>query len=513
MSKLLSLEYKIAVDREVVERGGLYDFVRMAWPVIEPVTFEAAWFLEEICVHLEALSKLEIQRLIINQPPGTGKSTLCNVMWNVWEWIKRPETRFIYASYDATLVGTRDGGKVVQILQSQWFQERWGSLLPKGKPALSNFDNVSGGFRFSTSVGGKVTGRHGDIQVCDDPIKPKDALGGTTQTKAVIKQCSTWWSNTMSTRIRDQRTGRRLLNMQRLTYDDLAGELLATGDYEHLCLPHEFASGRACHTSKGGDRRTIEGELLDPVRFPAPVLFQLKKDLGPAGYAAQAQQQPQVEGGGIFKREWFRFWHHLPFPEPCKCDKCWQAEQTLEGHRGEQSCAVLLDGAEAQTWDMTFKGSEGTDMVAGQVWRYSGSLFFMLPDMVNERLSFVQSKIAMVRMSAKYPLAYEKLVEDKANGPAIESDLKGDLPGITLVHPSGGKEARASAASPCFAAEQVFVPHPSLAPWVYSYLKQLEAFPKAAHDDMVDATSQLLVRLKYHGAKFSEAMRKIRGER
>lgn len=503
----------VETDRQLVEKGGLYDFVRLAWPVVDPSPFVGGWHLEEECAHLEAVSRGEILRLVINQPPGTGKSTLVNVLWPAWEWIHRPATKWIYASYDSSLVGTRDGGKVIQLLGSDWFRTRWGDLLPSGKAAASSFQNVAGGFRFATSVAGAVTGRHSDIQVADDPIKPRDALGGSTNTKNAIRAVSEWWASTMSTRMADQRTGRRVIVMQRLTHDDLAGEMLLTGKYVHLCLPMVYEPDRPCRTPWGGDRRTQAGELLFPERFPQEVVDNLAQELGPSGWAAQGQQRPSVQGGGIFRRDWFRFYHVIPgVPEPCKCEQCWIAERTLEGHE-TPACAVLpREGMDLQSWDLTFKGSEGTDMVAAGVWRMAGFNVYLL-DQLNERLSYVATKGAFMRLHLKWPTAYIKLVEDKANGPALESDLIADVPGITLVNPGGGKEARASAASPMFAAGRVFVPHPSLAPWVWPYLKQHEAFPRAAHDDMVDQTTQALLRLRGGAAVFLEAMKKVRGEK
>ena len=510
----LTPEALIETDRALVARGGFHEFVRLAWSVVEPSIFVDGWHIEEICAHLEAVSRGEIRRLVINQPPGTGKSTLVNVLWPAWEWVERPATKWIFASYDSSLVGTRDGGKVIQLLGSDWFRSRWGDLLPSGKAAASMFQNRAGGFRFATSVAGAVTGRHADIQVADDPIKPRDALGGSTNTKNAIRAVSEWWASTMSTRLADQRTGRRVIVMQRLTHDDLAGEMLATGEYTHLRLPMLYEASDPCKTRWGGDRRTTEGEPLFPERFPLPVVEGLARELGPAGWAAQGQQRPSVAGGGIFRRDWFRFWHVIPgISEPCKCDQCWAAQRDLEGHSGVNPCAVRPnEGQDIQSWDLTFKGSEGTDMVAAQVWRMAGSALYLL-DSLNERLSYVATKRAFRDWGAKWPTCYDKLVEDKANGPALESDLKSDIPGITLVAPGGGKEARASAASPMFAEGLVFVPHPALAPWVFDYLKQLEAFPRAAHDDMVDATTQALVRVKAHGLAFSAAMRRIRGEK
>jgi len=160
---------------------------------------------------------------------------------------------------------------------------------------------------------------------------------------------------------------------------------------------------------------------------------------------------------------------------------------------------------------MTFKGADTSDFVAGLVWRcLSGEAFLI--DCVNERLSFTETLASVIAMSTRHPRAIDKLVEDKANGPAVANMLRDRIQGITLVQPMGGKDARANATSPSFAAGKVFLPHPDLAPWVWGYMLQLESFPRAVNDDMVDATTQALIRLRQFGDTFATAMARIRGE-
>jgi len=92
-------------------------------------------------------------------------------------------------------------------------------------------------------------------------------------------------------------------------------------------------------------------------------------------------------------------------------------------------------------------------------------------------------------------MSQEKLVEDKANGPAVISTLEAEIPGLIAVNPEGGKLARAAAVSYTIEAGNVWLPHPDIAPWVEEYLSEFDGFPKGAHDDEVDQTTQALVRL------------------
>ena len=70
-----------------MRRFGLYEFVKMAWHCVEAAPFQDNWHIELICKHLEAVTRGEILRLVINIPPGCMKSLLVSVFWPVWEWL------------------------------------------------------------------------------------------------------------------------------------------------------------------------------------------------------------------------------------------------------------------------------------------------------------------------------------------------------------------------------------------------------------------------------------------
>jgi predicted phage terminase large subunit-like protein len=97
-------------------------------------------------------------------------------------------------------------------------------------------------------------------------------------------------------------------------------------------------------------------------------------------------------------------------------------------------------------------------------------------------------------MSAKYPKAYMKLIEDKANGTAVIDYLKNEITGIIPVEPKGGKEVRASAVAPQWEAGNIFLPDPSIAPWVNDFIDELLQFPTGKHDDQVDSMTQMLTK-------------------
>src|SRR5260370_32370681 len=96
--------------------------------------------------------------------------------------------------------------------------------------------NDRSGYRLSTSVGGAATGEGGDRIVCDDPHNVQEA-----ESDSVRKATVDWWDVVMSTRVNDPKTSAKVIVMQRCHQQDLSGHLIEQGNWEHLCLPAEYA--------------------------------------------------------------------------------------------------------------------------------------------------------------------------------------------------------------------------------------------------------------------------------
>ena len=87
---------------------------------------------------------------------------------------------------------------------------------------------------------------------------------------------------------------------------------------------------------------------------------------------------------------------------------------------------------------------------------------------------------------------FAKLIEDKANGPAIISALKNEISGIIAVNPTESKLARLSAITPQIESGNVFFPNPQNIPWVEGLIDELLRFPRGKNDDQVDAMTMAL---------------------
>ncbi len=476
--------------RERLKRS-LAEFVRAAWHVLEPETpLVWNWHLDAVCQHLEAVKggrniDEPIRRLLINIPPGHMKSLLVAVFWPAWVWLNHPSWRVLFCSY-AMELSIRDSVRCRDVIESEWYQKtfrpRWS--MKTDQNVKSYFQNTAGGFRISLAVTGKGTGFRGDAIVGDDLLNVDEF-----PTEGTLDNAIKVWDKRLSSRLNDMRTGARVLIMQRIHENDPAGHLVKRGTYTHLCIPTEHDPELKCSTPLGfKDPRTEPGELLFPGLFPTDVIEEAKVDLGEYSFAGQHNQKPAPPGGGIYKTHWFRFWYRREDGRP----KRWMTR--LEDgtiHQHEQRELPDRFWMKLQTWDMTFKKTKDTDYVAAQVWGVERANRWLL-DRIAHRMSFTETCDAVRAMSRAHSDCNGKLIEDKANGPAVMDQLQDEIGGFLPVEPLGGKEARAHAAAPIVRAGNVYLPHPEVYPWVKEFMHAIVSFPMAAHDDEMDAMSQLL---------------------
>ena len=285
------------IEREHCRRS-LADFVRMAWPVLEPgQPYVHGWHIDAISEHLEAVTDGEITRLLINVPPGTMKSMLTAVFWPAWMWGPRgvPAHRVIGASHEIGLA-TRDARRMRQLVQSDWYQSLWPIQFIGDQNQKTYFENQATGWRQASAVA-SMTGRRGDAVIWDDPHSVEAALSQAHRETALRV-----FQETLPTRLNNPDRSAIIIVMQRLHEADVSGLILENEyGYDHLCLPMEYEVGRNGTTSIGFvDPRTDEGELLFPDRFPREVVERDKHVMGAYAFAGQMQQRPAPRSGGFF---------------------------------------------------------------------------------------------------------------------------------------------------------------------------------------------------------------------
>lgn len=286
----------------------LAGFVREAWAVLEPSNpYVHGWHIDAIAEHLEAISYGQINRLLINIPPGTMKSLLTGVLWPAWEWgpLGRPATRIIGSSYSEDYA-KRDNRRMRDLVQSDWYQALWPTeLVRAGEMA---FSNSATGFRQGIPFS-RLTGGRGDRVIIDDPHSVDGAESETERGNTIRL-----FRESVPTRLNNPEKSAIVVIMQRLHEQDVSGTILALGlGYEHLMLPMEFEPERACATSIGfNDPRSYDGELLFPERFPREVVERDRIPMGSYAVAGQFQQRPAPRSGGMFQRGDFEIVDALP---------------------------------------------------------------------------------------------------------------------------------------------------------------------------------------------------------
>lgn len=477
----------------------LKHFVAYIWPVLEPGNkLVPNWHIDAICDHLQAVTEGRILQLLINIPPGCMKSWIVAVAWPAWTWLQQPSWKSVFASY-AQELSNRDSVRCRQIIESPKYalikkamKLNWD--LTGDQNTKSYFKNTASGERLALTMKGKVTGFRGDAVVVDDAhlIKP-------VYNPDEMHQVCEWYDKVLYTRVNDQDTGRRVVIMQRVHDADLSGHIIEKyGDeYEHLILPMEFDPERRAKTSIFEDPRTEAGELLFPGKFSQKAVERLKASLG-EDYAGQCLQIPRVTGGDFFKETWYQFWYPPGIPEPAPVQA--YDPDVEENIVLPQRCLSISEEVEDihGSWDCAFKATARSDFVCGTVWgRIKGERASkVLIDRDWGRKSFTETRDAIRKQVFKWPKMFRILVEDAANGPAVLDELRSEIPGMIPIKPQGGKIARANAVTGMFEAGNVWLPHPAVFPWVYTYMNEMTAFPKGAHDDQVDSTTQALLHMK-----------------
>ena len=256
---------------------------------------EANWHIEVMGAALEDCRHGRNRRLIINVPPRSLKSLTASVAFPAWLLGHNPSIKISCASYGQDL-SDKHARDCRQIMQSQFYRELFPSVRLSDRQAVQEFETSAGGFRYSTSVGGPFTGRGSDFIIIDDPTKPDQAISDRERTNA-----NNWFSNTVRSRLDDQRTGVIIIIMQRLHLDDLVGHVLPSGHWKVLRFP-AIAEEREEHivnTIHGRRRFAREaGEALHPTRQSLSVLNELKATMNDFDFSGQYQQAPIPLGGG-----------------------------------------------------------------------------------------------------------------------------------------------------------------------------------------------------------------------
>lgn len=495
--------YYTAVSAEICRRS-LRQFVRAAWPLIDPKPFAPNWHIDAICDHLAYLALGDIRFLMINIPPRMTKSSIVSVAFPAWVWTNEPEIQFLTASYEATLA-QQDAAKMRRLIESEWYRSRYPKvLLLPDENRLERFGNTLGGYRQTISVGAKTTGMGGDIKILDDPHNATEV-----ESDAKRKQAIEWHDNAWRSRNNDPNTFRAVYVGQRTHDGDIFGHVLAKEPerWVHLCLPMEFDKARKCITRKNPkgtgsvgdpifeDPRKHPGELLNPSRMDEEAVEAEKAAISKRTWDAQFQQQPEGAGGRIWKRHWWRRW---AWPE-------WHPEYRRSPRPLPEAFAVI------QAYDTAFEEDEEDSFCVRTTWALFQHAEDVQPgksrkgppgERVNAillerkkwRPSFGEMRDEAVESWKSWD-ADRVLVEKKASGHSLIKELRAKGVPVRAIKIQGDLIYRAHMASLALEKGSVWYVD---RPWTKDFIDTCAKFPAVDFDDEIASAAIALMYMRLY---------------
>jgi predicted phage terminase large subunit-like protein len=404
------------------------------------------------------------QYIAINMPPRHSKSMTITETLPSFYLGNFPEDRIIEISYNDTFA--RKFGKKNKEKVKHFGKALFGIGISKESSAHDEWllDNEIGGM-ISRGVLSGVTGQGADLMIIDDPIKNREEADSETYREKIWGE----WIDSLSTRLHPGAIV--ILILTRWHEDDLQGRLL-NPEYGQP-LPWQVYNF-PLEAEENDILGRQPGEPLWPERYGKSFIEERKRY--PSSFNSLYQGRPTSQEGNILKREWWQYYDVLP-----------------------QIVHKIM------SVDATFKDEDDNDFVCIQVWGKTGANMYLI-DNLKARLNFPATLQAIRNMVRKHPDCHLKIVEDKANGPAIISMLHKEIGGMVPVNPEGGKVARVNAVSPYIESGNVWLPRQ--AEWVHDFVEECASFPKGKNDDQVDAMSQALNRFIYHYAELEPEPKK-----
>lgn len=420
------------------------------------------WHVEAIARALTKVAAGETRRLLIALPPRHLKSTCASVAFPAWLLGRNPAQRIVCASYAEDLASKLAGDCRI-VMRSAWYRRGFPStIIGRDKDRELDFVTTARGGRYTTTVGGSLTGRGGDIIIVDDPLKPTDAMSEVKRTAV-----NEWYDRTLCSRLDDKKSGAIVVVGQRLHFEDLIGYLQGKEDgWEYLCLPAIADTEQTIELGPGRFHVRPAGAPLDESREPLATLERLRAELGSFNFSAQYQQCPVPPDGELIKWEWFRFYQTPP--------------------RLQEGDSIV------QSWDTACKVSNTSDYSVCTTWLIHDGKYYLL-DVLRERLLFPDLRRRIVDHAKAFG-ATTVMIEDKGSGTALLQDISyNDIPTANEVFaykPEGDKMVRMSAQSARIEAGRVYLPE--RADWLEDFRTEVLQFPHGRHDDQVDSLSQFL---------------------
>ena len=436
-------------------KNDFLSFVKCVWP-----DFVEGSHHRHIADKFNKLASGEINRLIINMPPRHTKSEFASYLLPSWMVGREPKLKIIQATHTAELA-IRFGRKAKNLIDSEDYTKIFQTRLQEDSKAAGRWETSQGGEFFAAGVGGAITGRGADLLIIDDPHSEQDAMSRTA-----LESAYEWY--TSGPRQRLQPGGKIVLVMTRWSTKDLTGMLIknqseAKADQWHVV---EFPA------------------IMDHGSRPKPVwpeywkldeLEKVQATLPVAKWNAQWMQNPTAEEGAILKREWWMKYTNEEIPE---------LHHVIQSYDTAFLKKETADYSAITTWGIFYPNED------------SGACLILL-DAIKGRYEFPELR-RLALEQYQYWKPESVIVEAKASGLPLTYELrKMDIPVINFTPSKGNdKHARVNAVAPLFESGMIYAPEQKFAEEV---IEECAAFPYGDHDDLVDSTTQAIMRFRQGG--------------
>ena len=244
---------------------------------------------------------------MVYAPPGSAKSSYVSVLLPSWYIAANPKNSILAASHTVTLA-EKWGRRVRNTVQE--FGLTLGVKLAADSHAAGRWATTGGGEYLAAGVGVGIAGFRADLGIVDDAIGSREQA----YSKLVRDNIWEWFSHDFSSRLKP--SAKRVIINTRWHEDDLSGRIereAKKGKYRIKVLSLPAVAG----DNDPLGRRPGEWLWDDPSGYNyGEFLRARKREVSPSEWAALYQQNPQVDGGNIFKREeWQLFEGNWPAPD------------------------------------------------------------------------------------------------------------------------------------------------------------------------------------------------------
>ena len=445
----------LQVDKRERCKLNFLPFVRQMWTAFIPGKHHTI-----MAEAFERVARGELKRLIINMPPRHTKSEFASYLIPSWFLRLYPEKNILQTAHTAELaVGF--GRKVRNLVNTPEYQEIFPTKLSADSKAAGRWNTHKGGDYFAIGVGGAVTGKGADVLIIDDPHSEQEAMQGNPQ---VYERVFEWYNS--GPRQRLQPGGSIVIVMTRWSKKDLTGQILSTAakkeldEWEVIELPALLPSSKP----------------LWPEFWKQEELEAIKAELPVGKWEAQYQQNPTSEEGAIIKRDMWKIWEGNP-PQVDYIIQSWDTAFEKNNRSDYSACT---------TWGVFYREVDGIEVAN-----------IVVLDAYKERLEFPELKRQAYDMWKEWN-PDTLIVEKKAAGAPLIYELRRMGIPIAEYTPSKGSDkiARVNAISDLFASGMVWRPEKK---WADELVEEMASFPNGDHDDLVDSTSQALLRFRQGG--------------